>query len=37
MGIAVVSARAIFFSWLQTAIASNRIEARRVVLIGDVS
>jgi Undecaprenyl-phosphate glucose phosphotransferase len=37
VGITVTSARAIFYSWLQGAIASNRIEARRVVLIGDVS
>src|SRR5665647_144562 len=35
--IAVVSTRTLFFSWLQSAIASNRIEARRVVLIGAVS
>ena len=37
VGITVVSARTIFYSWLQTAIASHRIEARRVALIGDVS
>ena len=35
--IAVVSTRILLFSWLQSAIASNRIEARRVVLIGAVS
>jgi Undecaprenyl-phosphate glucose phosphotransferase len=35
--ITVVSARAFFYSWVQAAIASNRIEARRVVLIGAVS
>jgi Undecaprenyl-phosphate glucose phosphotransferase len=35
--IAVVSTRTLFFSWLQSAIASNRIEARCVVLIGAVS
>lgn len=34
VGITVISARVIFYSWLQAAIASNRIEARRVVLIG---
>ena len=37
VGIAVTSARAIFYSWLQAAIASNQIEARRVALIGEAS
>src|SRR5262245_27543688 len=37
VGITLISARAFFYSWLQGAIASDRIEARRVVLIGDVS
>jgi Undecaprenyl-phosphate glucose phosphotransferase len=37
VGAAVTSARAIFFSWLQAAIASNQIEARRVALIGEAS
>ena len=37
VGITVTGTRAIFYSWLQAAIASNRIEARRVVLIGDAS
>ena len=32
VGITVISGRAIFYSWLQDAIASNRIEARRVDL-----
>ena len=35
--ITVGCGRMFLYSWLQTAIASNRIEARRVVLIGDVS
>jgi Undecaprenyl-phosphate glucose phosphotransferase len=33
----VIITRTIFHSWLQSATASNRIEARRVVLIGDAS
>ena len=37
VGIAVITTRTIFYSWLTSAIASNRIEARRVALIGDVS
>ena len=37
VGIAVVSARSVFYSWLQAAIASHRIEARRVVLIGNAT
>src|SRR6185437_5575903 len=37
VGLTVVGMRALFYSWLQTAIASNRIEARRVALIGDDS
>lgn len=37
VGTTVTIARVIFYSWLQTAIASNRIEARRVALIGDAS
>jgi Undecaprenyl-phosphate glucose phosphotransferase len=37
VSIALVSARAFFYSWLQNAIASNQIEARRIALIGDVS
>jgi Undecaprenyl-phosphate glucose phosphotransferase len=32
---AICSARALFYSWLRSAIASGRIEARRVALIGD--
>ena len=32
--IGLTSTRAIFYSWLHTSIQSNRIEARRVVLIG---
>ena len=35
VGLTVIGARVIFYSWLQAAIASNRIEARRVVLIGN--
>jgi Undecaprenyl-phosphate glucose phosphotransferase len=35
VGITVTTIRAFFYSWLQSAILSNRIEARRVVLIGD--
>src|SRR5262245_6257596 len=37
VGITLISARAFFYSWLQDAIASDRIEAGRVVFIGDVS
>jgi FlaA1/EpsC-like NDP-sugar epimerase len=37
VSISVFSIRALFFSWFQSAIASNRIEARRVILIGAVS
>ena len=33
----VTSIRGLFYSWFQSAIASNQIEARRVVLIGDIS
>ena len=36
VSIAVVGARTLFYSWLQNATISNRIEARRVALIGDV-
>ena len=35
VGLAVAIARTVFYSWLQSAMASNRIDARRVVLIGD--
>jgi Undecaprenyl-phosphate glucose phosphotransferase len=35
VGLAVAIARTVFYSWLQSAIASNHIDARRVVLIGD--
>jgi len=35
VGLTVVTLRTLFYSWLQSAIASNRIEARRIVLIGD--
>ena len=37
VGITVTGIRAIFYHWLQAAIESNRIEARRVILIGDAS
>jgi Undecaprenyl-phosphate glucose phosphotransferase len=37
VSIAIVSSRTLFHSWLQSAIRSNKIEARRVVLIGTVS
>jgi len=37
VGITVTSSRGIFYSWLHTAIAANRIEARRVALIGNAS
>jgi Undecaprenyl-phosphate glucose phosphotransferase len=37
VGITLTSVRAFFYSWLQDAIAADRIEARRVVLIGAVS
>ena len=36
VAIGLTSTRAIFYSWLQSAIRLNRIEARRVVLIGGV-
>ena len=36
VSIAVISARTLFYSWLQNATTSNRIEARRAALIGDV-
>jgi Undecaprenyl-phosphate glucose phosphotransferase len=35
VGIAVVGARAVVYSWLQSAIATGQLAARRVVLIGD--
>src|SRR6185437_11974828 len=35
--VAVTCARALFYSWLQSAIASHKLEARRVALIGDIS
>lgn len=37
VSITVISMRALFYSWLQHALVSNQIEARRVVLIGDIS
>jgi len=37
VGIIIIGTRALFYSWLQTAIASDRIEARRTVLIGTAS
>ena len=37
VGIAVTAVRAISYSWLRSAIASGAIEARHVVLIGDVT
>ena len=37
ISITIVSSRTLFYSWLQSAITSNKIEARRVVLIGTVS
>jgi Undecaprenyl-phosphate glucose phosphotransferase len=37
VGVTVTSLRALFYSWFRSAIASNRIEARRVALIGDIS
>ena len=37
VSLTVASSRMVFYSWLRSAIASNRIEARRVVLIGDSS
>jgi Undecaprenyl-phosphate glucose phosphotransferase len=37
VSITVVSTRAFFYSWLQAAIASNKIEARSVALIGRIS
>src|SRR6185437_5170348 len=35
VGCAVAVCRMVFYSWYQNAIASNRIDARRIVLIGD--
>ena len=35
--VAISVARALFYSWLHSAIASGRIEARRVALIGDTA
>jgi hypothetical protein len=35
VGIAMVAARAVVYSWLQSAIAAGLLAARRVVLIGD--
>src|ERR1035441_8633969 len=37
ISITVVSSRTLFYLWLQSAVKSNKIEARRVVLIGAVS
>jgi Undecaprenyl-phosphate glucose phosphotransferase len=37
VGLTVTSARALYYSWLQAAFASNQIEARRVALVGDAS
>ena len=37
VALTVTCTRAIFSSWLQTAIASNQIEARRVALVGEAS
>ena len=37
VGLTVVCMRVLFYSWLQSAITANQIEARRVALIGDVS
>jgi len=37
VGLTVAILRVIFYSWLQSAFSSNRIEARRIVLIGDAS
>ena len=37
IGLTVALSRSLFYSWLQSAMASNRIEARRIVLIGDNS
>lgn len=35
VAITIVGSRAIFYSWMQRAIASGQIEARRVALVGD--
>ena len=35
VSVAMLCLRTAFYSWLQSAIASNRVEARRVALIGD--
>jgi Undecaprenyl-phosphate glucose phosphotransferase len=37
VGLTVTSMRALFYSWLLSAIASNQIEAERVALFGDIS
>ena len=37
VGITVACMRVVFYGWLQSAIAMNQIEARRVALIGDTS
>jgi Undecaprenyl-phosphate glucose phosphotransferase len=37
VSITVAILRTLFYSWLQSAIASNRIEARRIALIGNIS
>src|ERR1700683_33269 len=37
VGLTVTCMRVLFYSWFQSAIASNRIEARRVALIGSSS
>ena len=37
VSVAIVSARSFFYSWLQNATSMNRIEARRVALVGDIS
>lgn len=37
VGLTVICMRVLFYSWLRSAIASNQVEARRVVLIGDSS
>ena len=34
VSVAVLCLRAAFYSWVQTAIASNRVEARRAILVG---
>lgn len=37
VGLVVTASRSIFYSWLQSAIASNKIQARQIVLVGDKS